>query len=314
MRTLPRIVFLGTPDFAGDLLLDIQANHLAQILGVWTKPSLPRGRGKKVWDSKIVRLCREQGISLFQTSKINQPQQVAHLRALGVDLALIVAYGQIIKADFFGLPTYGSFNLHFSLLPKYRGASPIQSALLNGETHSGLTLQKINEKMDEGDIVLQRSFDIEGLHQKALFEKSTEEAKCLLRDFFSAFPDCLKHLRRQDPSQATYCKKIDKHSGRIGRDTCVLELTRKLRAFYPWPGTFFYLEGKRFEILAIKEAQPTKAAPGTLVRTGKKELWLTLTDGSVALTKIKREGKKALDIVSFLNGTKLAFPLRIDQD
>ncbi len=310
-KKIPSIVFLATPDFTGDILNHIIKNQLANVKALWTKPAKPQGRGKIIKPSRLIQIAEDNNIICHQPDKIAHTDNLNLLRKLDVDLAFVVAYGQILKSGFFTLPKWGTYNLHFSLLPKYRGASPIQTAISSGEERTGITLQEINEKMDEGDVVLQHSLDIKGLKAGEVFVKCSEVALELITKFFQDVPFYQKRKKPQNNSLATYCFKLEKESGWIRATDSLHIINQKLLAFDPWPGVYVNSGEDRFQILALGEKRPTALAPGFLSKEGTK-LWLTLIDGQVEITQIKRKGKKALFGLDFLNGCKLNFPIKID--
>ena len=308
----PSIVFLATPDFAADILSHIIKNELATVKALWTKPDKPRGRGqnKAIKPNRLVQVAQDNNIPYYQVDKIKS-DDVDLLRKLAVDLALVVAYGQILKPDFFTLPKWGTYNIHFSLLPKYRGASPIQTAILAGEEITGITLQQINQKMDEGDVVLQSSFDIRGLKAGQVFIKSSTVTLELMNEFFQNAPFYIEKKKLQNSSMATYCFKLEKHSGWIRDGDKIQTVNRKLLAFDTWPGIYISSGEDRFQLLAFGEQRPLMRSAGFLDKEGKK-LWLTLSDGQIEITRLKRKGKKTLSSLDFLNGYKMNFPIKID--
>jgi len=203
-------------------------------------------------------------------------------------------------------------NLHFSLLPKHRGASPVQASILNGDTISGITLQAINEKMDEGEVILQRSFSIKNMNAPSVFDLALKETDILFTEFFQALEGHLSNKLAQNPSEATYCRKISKESGKIELSDSIYLIEKRFRAYDPWPGVFFYLDGIKYEIKGISEIisnNPSK--PGLLDTYNSKFLSLSLKDGYVIIDRIKKEGKKEMDTASFLNGSKITFPILI---
>ena len=223
---------------------------------------------------------------------------------------------------FFTIPKWGTYNIHFSLLPKYRGASPIQSAILAGEKQTGITLQIINEKMDAGDVILQSSFDIRDLKAPLVFEKSTLVSLKIISEFLKNVPKNLEGRKPQSHHLATYCSKIEKDSGRLRINDTAENVVKKFLAFDPWPGIYFTFKGERFQILDLEKIKHLAHEEHSSKRTSKKyfgyvhtkggNLFLTLKDGTLMIKCIKRQGRKALTARDFLNGCHLHFPFKID--
>lgn len=285
---------------------------MARPLAAFTKPGKPQGRGLEVRETRLDAFCKSQNIPLFKPDKASTPENEKILSDLAPDLLFVIAFGQILKPSFYEIPKYGAFNLHFSLLPKYRGASPITSAILDGAAEIGLTIQKINEKMDEGDVALQTVFPAEGLRAPAVFEKSVKESIPLLESFFSGGPETFTHLKKQNAAEATYCTKIQKESGRIFADSKLVLVERMLRAYDPWPGVFLEAEGKRLRILELggKKMSAEKES-GFVERTDKWELSLVLPDGRAVIETIQPEGKRAMAARDYLNAQRAGFRWKI---
>lgn len=285
---------------------------MARPLAAFTKPGKPQGRGLEVRETRLDTFCGSQGIPLFKPDKASTPENEKILSDLAPDLLFVIAFGQILRPSFYQIPKYGAFNLHFSLLPKYRGASPITSAILDGREEIGLTIQKINEKMDEGDVALQSVFPIQGLRAPAVFEKSVRESIPLLESFFSGAPGTFTNLKKQNAAEATYCTKTQKESGRISPDSHLVQVERMLRAYDPWPGIFLDAEGKRYRILELGEKKvSTEKEYGFVERTDKWELSLVLPDGRASIEKIQPEGKRAMPARDFLNAQPAGFRWKI---
>jgi methionyl-tRNA formyltransferase len=314
LTSKPSIVFIGTPDFSGEILEHIYNSGIAEVKAVFTMPSRKSGRGRKLTASRIVRFCIEQNIKLYQPENINDSENIIILKTITPDMCFISAYGKIIKKAFFEIPKYGTFNLHFSLLPQYRGASPVQMALLHGNKVSGLTIQQIEEKMDTGAISKQVQFSIQDMFLQEMFDICVVHAKTLLTDFFNDFPASVETLAPQDHTKATYCSKLEKGSGLISIQMTAENAYNMIRAYTPWPGVYFYVNGKRYVITNAKICnEKVSAVSGTLVKQDKHRLLLILQDSMLEIINIKPENKKELNAAAFLNGSKLEFPVEIDK-
>ncbi len=256
--------------------------------------------------------CIQENIPVFFPDRVSTPENEAILSGLQPDLLVVIAFGQILKPSFYNLPRYGAFNLHFSLLPKYRGASPVPASILNGDTESGITIQKISEKLDEGDIARQVAFDIRGLNATKVFEKSIAASLPLFEKFFAEAPESFSSLIKQDAAKATYCGKIQKESGHISAQASLLQTGRMLRAFDPWPGIFLVAEGRRIQVVELGECKmEAQKEWGFVERTNKWEMTLVLADGRAAITKLKPEGKRVMTDREYLNSHPASFRWKI---
>ncbi len=311
------IVFLASAAFSAEVLEFILQHSLANVKVIWTKNETIQKRNQAHSHSKIIFLAKEKKIPFFCPSSITS-EDILSLKKIKVDLGLVISYGLILPKNFFSIPKYGMFNVHFSILPKYRGASPIQSVIIKGEETTGISIQKINEKMDQGDISMKDSFEIKDKTAPQVFDLATKKTKHLLQTFFKTAPGSFLNLSSQDHSQASYCFKIKKEDGRVTPKDNALNIFRKFKAYLPWPGIFFSLKGKKHELLDLifyhqEDTDFSNLPSGTLINKGKKSLLLILKEGVLEVKKIKKENKKALEIPFFLNGFRHSFPIIIDE-
>lgn len=302
-----KIVFFGSPDIAARSLKKIlQRGHDVGL--IITQPDKPAGRGKKPTPSPVKVFAQEQNIPVYQPLKIRQdPQALQKMEEVEPDLNVVVAYGQIIPASLIYFPKYNSINLHFSLLPKYRGASPVPWAILNGERTTGVTVFELNERMDEGDILAKREVEIfHGEYAYELESRLAETGAELLCQTIERI-DTIPHTK-QDHSQATYAPLLKKEDGRIDWTKDAASVDRKVRAFTPWPSAFTYYGDKRIKILkgrAQKKASPL-FSPGEILEVKKEGLEVGCGDKGVYLVEeLQREGKKALSGYAFTLGTRI---------
>lgn len=317
------IGYLGSPQFSA-LLLDYLVsalNHLVCVKAVWTNPPKQAGRGTTKKPTPVSKCAKALGIDVIEKSIISQ-DDVHTVKEKQIDLLLVVAYGSILPKDFFASPKFGSYNIHFSLLPAYRGASPIQSAILAGEGQSGITLQKIAKKLDSGAIVMQQKFPIKNCNFEKVLELSLQSSKEMLKEFFSSPSIADWPLVEQKESQATYCRKLKKTDGKIGAlDSCAT-FGKKLLAHSPWPGLFFTVHNQKIEVfdyLPVCDNSTNnfdvflKHMPaGCLFVDEKGRLLLVLVDGVVNITRLKRAGKKEMDASEFVRGYQKKLPAFID--
>jgi len=300
-----KIVFFGSPASALPSLQRIrEAGHSIEL--VITQPDKPTGRGKKLMPCPVKKMALDLNIPVYQPSRIKKDATALEkLKDIQPDLNVVVAYGQIIPSSIIYLPKFNSVNVHFSLLPKYRGASPVQWALLNGEDKTGITLFELNEKMDEGDILTQEEIDILPSENAADLEARLAQigAELLVKTIDGI--DKIKP-RKQDHSQATYASKLSKEDGRIDWTKDSLRIERQLRAFTPWPSTFAFIGEKRIKIhkgkSMDKPASPSSSY-GEIVEIRKEGIEVRCGEQSVFLIeRLQPENRKIMDAYAFSLG------------
>ncbi len=302
-----RTVFFGSPASALPSLNKLlEAGHSIEL--IITQPDKPSGRGKKLMSSAVKKVALELNIPFYQPLKIRKdPVALEKIKDIQPDVNIVVAYGQIIPSSIIYLPWHNSVNVHFSLLPKYRGASPVQWALLNGEEKTGITIFELNEKMDEGDILAQEEVEILPEENAAELEARLAQkgADLLIRTI--AQIDKLAH-RPQDHSQTTYAPKLRKEDGRIDWTKDAIQIERQVRAFAPWPAAFAFLQNKRiiFHKGRKKEGMAQPCSPGEILGVKKEGIEICCGKGSVYLIEILQpEGKKKMDAYSFCLGSRI---------
>ena len=297
---------MGTPSFAvPSLERAVAAGH--NVVAVFTQPDRPKGRGHKDAMPPVKEAALRLGLPVHQPERVRRPEIVEQLRALAPEAMVVVGYGQIIPKTILDIPPQGIINVHASLLPKYRGAAPIQWALARGETRTGVTTMRINEGLDTGDMLLKWETAI-GSDENAVElsqRLAVAGAELLVRTLAE-----LATIRPepQDDSQATYAPILKKEDGKIDWQLSAQEILNRIRGFEPWPGGYGFLRGQRLQIwtAAIGEM---KLSPGTL-RTAHHKLYAGCgRDESIELREIQLEGKKRMPVAAFLNG----FPLSGDE-
>ncbi|MFP4081936.1 MAG: methionyl-tRNA formyltransferase [Candidatus Aminicenantes bacterium] len=303
-----RIVFFGSPPSALPCLKNIlKAGHTVEL--VITQPDRPSGRGKKLTPSAVKAFARVQGIPCFQPPSIkNNAAAVEKIKRVRPDLNVVVAYGQIIPSSIIYLPPYNSVNVHFSLLPKYRGASPVQWAILKGEKKTGVTIFELNHKMDEGDILSQQEVAIRpGESAGELMDRLAEKGAQLLLETLANI-DKIKPLQ-QDHSQATYAPRLRKKDGKICWEKDALSIERQVRALNPWPSAFTFIDGKRIKILRGEKvhAEVHKPhLPGEILSLRKEGIEVYCGKGSVFLIQnLQPENRNPMNAYSFSLGGKI---------
>jgi methionyl-tRNA formyltransferase len=301
-----KLVFMGTPAFAAPSLeCMVAAGH--QVAAVFTQPDRPKGRGHKESMSPVKQAALGMGLMVHQPERIRAPEVVAHLRALNADAMVVVGYGQIIPKAILELPQQGIINVHASMLPKYRGAAPIQWAIARGETRTGVTTMRINEGLDTGDILLQSETTI-GPEENAV-ELSRRLALAgaeLLVRTLAELPAI--RPRAQDETQASYAPILTKENGKIEWGLSAQEILNRMRGFDPWPGAYGFLRGHRLHICSAALAEPV-LRPGVLWVRDRKLFAGCGSGESIELREVQLEGKKRMPAAAFLNG----FPIGSDE-
>lgn len=303
-----RLVFMGTPEFAVPSLR-VLLNGEDPVVGVVTQPDQPAGRGMSLHAPPIKALATSHNVPVFQPTKLRVPGVLEQLQAWQPDLIVVAAYGKILSTSILTLPPLGCINVHASLLPKYRGAGPIQWAIARGETETGITIMGISKRMDSGDILLQKMIPIAHndtggtLHDKLaqLGAEALKEAISLLKHgHLVAHP--------QNEAEATYAPLIKKEDGRIDWSQNAVTIERRIRAFNPWPSAYTTLSGKLLKIIAarVEEALPhSSIVPGTVIEITPVSLSVATGAGVLSLIEVQLEGKRRLPVEEFLKGHRL---------
>ncbi len=307
-----RTVFMGTPDFA---LQTLQGLIVAgcNMVGVYTQPDRPKGRGKQLAAPPIKELAQKHEIPVFQPLKLRQPEAVAELEALAPDLIVVVAYGQILPKSVLEIPAHGCINVHASLLPKYRGAAPINKAIIDGETETGITTMYMDVGLDTGDMLIKKSLTIGAdetageLHDRlaALGRETMEET---LRQL------CAGSLQRevQNDELSTYASMMKKEDGRIDWNQSAQEIHNHVRGLDPWPGAYTSLNG---ELLKLAETSPESATgdePGRVMTADKDGVCVACGKGSLRIKQLQLAGRKRLAAADFLRGCPLQPGAKMD--
>ncbi len=302
-----RIIFFGSPAAALPFLERLlEAGHKIEF--VITQPDKPSGRGKAPTAPPIKVFALKRGIPVLQPAKIRQDEKVLEtIKKSDPDINIVVAYGQIIPASIIYLPRFKSINVHFSLLPKYRGAAPVQWAILSGEKKTGVTIFELNEKMDEGDILASEETSI--LERENSWQLETRLAHIGATRLLNLLPG-IQDIRPipQDHAQASYAPRLKKEQGRMDWSKDALSVDRMVRALTPWPGAFTFLRGQRILIHAGRSLADSGLCglPGQVLETKKDGIAVCCGHGGVfVIERLQQENKKALDSAEFLRGAKI---------
>ena len=301
-----KIVFMGTPDFAvGALEALVEAGH--EVVAVVTQPDKPKGRGKEMQQTPVKACALKYNIEVFQPVKIKTPEAVEVLRGYDADLFVVAAFGQILSKEILDMPKFGCVNIHASLLPKYRGAAPIQWAILEGEKETGVTIMQMNEGLDTGDMLTKVIVPIEENDTgESLFDKLAQAGAKLLVETIPQMEAGTLKPEPQDDSLSTYAKMIKKEMGLIDWKKEAVVLERLVRGMNSWPSAYTHFNGKTLKIWeAGVENAETTAEPGTVVEVTKNNIKVQTGQDLLVLKQIQLEGKKRMDVAAFLLGYKV---------
>src|SRR6266851_6686910 len=307
-----RIVFCGTPSFAVPTLKHLLAQIDFEIVGVITQPDRPRGRGQEVSFSPAKEAALAANVAVHQPEKIRAPESEALLQKLAPDCVVIIAYGQIIPARLLPIPNLGWINLHASLLPKYRGAAPINWAIVNGETRTGVTTMRIDAGMDTGEMLLQREIEI-GPQETApeLAARMSESGAPIMAETLRGLAAGSIAPKPQEHAEASYAPMLKKEDGRIDWKRPAKEIYNRMRGFAPWPGAYTTFRGQSCQVWGEPVSKEGNsglaggAAPGNLF-VEKNELFVLCGDTTVLrVGLVQVEGRKPVKAADFANGARL---------
>ncbi len=299
------VVFFGTSDFAVPSLKALHEDERFFVKAVVTQPDRPVGRKQKIQKSAVKLMAEELKIDVYQFDSIKNPEAIDVLKDLKADIHVVVSYGQIIPQAVLDIPKHGSINVHGSILPKYRGASPIAGAIAAGERETGVTIMIMDAKMDHGPIlkIAEEEIRLDDTTESLSPRLAKLGAKILPQTIFDYISGDLKP-REQNHDEATFVKILSRESGRIDFEKPAQDIERMVRAFTPWPGTFFELDGKRVKVLKAELGLESDKQPGTrFVHEGFPAVACG-NNTSLLLSEVQPEGKTAMSGVDFLRGNK----------
>ena len=300
-----RIVFMGTPDFAVGSLQALCESGKHEILAVVTQPDRPKGRGNKLLQTPVKEYALEQGLTVYQPQKAKNPEFVELLHELQPELIVVAAFGQFLSKEILELPKYGCINVHASLLPKYRGAAPIQYAIIKGEKESGVTIMQMDIGMDTGAMLDKVVVPIaENTTMGELHDALREQGATLLLQVIDKIAAGTAVAEPQDNEQATYATLLDRSMEHIDWSKTAQEVHNLIRGFNPAPSTFTKLpNGKSLKIWGSKmTGKSSAAAAGTVIETGKHSFFVACGEGVLEITEVQPESKKRMPAQVFLNG------------
>jgi methionyl-tRNA formyltransferase len=301
-----RVVFLGTPEFAVPSLQALAQAH--EVAAVFTQPDRPKGRGNQLAESPVKSAAKQLGIPLYQPERIRRPENVELLAALQAEMMIVVGYGQIIPQTIIDLPRYGILNVHASLLPKYRGAAPIQWAIANGETKTGVTIMQIDAGLDTGDMLLKAAVEI-GPDDTAtsLSAWLAPLGANLLLTAIEQIAGGVEQRERQNAADASMAPILKKEDAWVDWQCPAWKLRNRLRGFTPWPGVHTTFRGQQLSITQARTAEPASGlTPGVLKAENRRVLVGCGENTALELLEIQLAGKKRMTAEALLNGYKFS--------
>ena len=301
------IIFAGTPDFAAQHLQAlIDSPH--NVIAVYTQPDKPAGRGKKLQASPVKQLAEQHQILVYQPKSLRKPETQAELTALQADVMVVVAYGLILPQAVLDAPTYGCLNVHGSLLPRWRGAAPIQRAIWAGDKQTGVTIMQMDAGLDTGDMLHKVFCDIDLQDTSAdLYHKLAEIALNALIEVLNHLTDGTFIAEPQDDTQSNYAEKLSKEEAKLDWQLSAGQLERNIRAFNPWPMAYLQLTDEQGNPQTLKVYQATvlpsvSQTPGTIISADKNGIQIATADGVLNLLQLQPAGKKPMSAQDLLNG------------
>lgn len=298
-----KIVFMGTPDFASGVLESIiEAGH--EVVLAVTQEDKPKGRGKEIAFTPVKETAIKHNIPVFQPKKVKTEDSIEKLREYDADVFVVVAYGQIVSKEILDMPRLGCINVHASLLPKYRGAAPIQWAVIEGEKYTGVTTMKMDEGIDTGDIIETSIYELkEDETGGSLFDRLMELGGELIVSTLSKLESGTATFTKQDHSKSTHTRMLNKQMGCIDFSKSALELERLIRGLNPWPSAYTSFNNKTLKIWKAEVVNDNMSKnPGEVVKVTKDELYIQTGNGILSVIELQLEGKKRMYIKDFLSG------------
>lgn len=307
-----RAVYMGTPEIAATVLKSVLASR-HEVVAVVTQPDKPKGRGHEMAFPPVKEVALAAGIPVLQPQRAREEAFIEELKALNPDIILVAAYGKLLPKAILDMPKFGCINVHASLLPKYRGASPIQWAVLNGDEKSGVTIMHMAEEMDTGDIIMTEEVVLsEDETAGTLHDKLAEIGGPLLITAMDALETGRAPRIRQNHEEATYVKMLDKTMGNLDFSMPAVQLERWIRGLNPWPTAYTKLEGKMFKLWKAEIISQEEIAkfskdfePGMVIAVGKDSFDVLTGEGALRICELQMEGKRKMTAEEFLRGFKL---------
>lgn len=302
-----KIVFMGTPEYAvGALEALIGAGH--EITAAVTQPDKAKGRSGSLQYSPVKECALKHGIPVFQPERVKRPEAVETLRSYEADVFVVAAFGQILSREILDMPRLGCLNIHASLLPRYRGASPIQHAIIDGEERTGITIMQMDAGIDTGDILYQKELPIDRRDtSQSLYDKLTVLGGQTIVEALKLLEQGMLVPRKQQEEEGSYVKMITKEMGRIDFSRDALSIERLVRGMTPWPSAYTFFRGKQMKIweAAALEGDVSGLAAGTVSAVGKEDFTVVTGRGFLQIRELQLEGKKRMSAHDFLLGMRV---------
>ncbi len=304
-----RVLFFGSAAFSIPLLEGLARDTRFEVIGIVTQPDRPVGRKGTLTPPPIKTAGLQLGLKIYQYESVKTPEVIEELKELNPDILIVASFGQIMPQALLDMAPRGAINFHWSLLPKYRGASPIQAALINGEEKTGATIMLMDAKMDHGAILAQFEEPINTDDTSdTLYHRLGTIGAPLLADTVIKYAEGTITPTEQDHSQATFVKLLSRDDGKLDSlNYTATELERRVRAYQPWPGTFIELQGKRLKILVASVGKTTNATPGSTIEQDQLPTIICKNGSALHLQEVQPEGKTQMSGASFLQGQRSLF-------
>ena len=311
----PAVVFMGTPSFSVPFL-DALLKSGRRVAGVFAQPDKPRGRGQRLALPPVKEFAVEYNLPVFQPGRLADPAVIEQIKKIHPEYIVVVAYGKIVPAEILRIPEKGCINVHASLLPEYRGASPIQWAIIEGRTYTGVTTMVMAETLDTGDILLQEEIGINRSDTAGgLSIKLSEIGVRLLVRTLDGLDRGEIVPRPQDHAKATYAPLLKKENGLIGWGTASEDIFNKIRGFDPWPGAYTFYKGGRWGVwrAEVFEKRDSTHSPGEIIGAQPEGIVVATGDGALKVTEIQAEGKRRMPVAEYLRGHKVEKGVILDR-
>ena len=308
-----KLIFMGTPDFSvGTLEALIAAGH--EITLVVSQPDKPKGRGHELAPTPVKETALKHGLKVFQPKRLKDPETIKTLEETPADAIVVIAFGQIVPASILHMKKYGCINVHGSLLPKYRGAAPIQWAVIDGERESGVTIMQMDEGLDTGDMLLKGSVVLDEKETSgSLFDKLSALGASLCVEALEKLEKGDLTPEKQGESPTEYARMLTKEMGELDFSRDAVTLERLIRGFNPWPSAYTRLGDKTLKIWAadVCEKQEPESQPGTVTEVAKQDFTVACGEGALKITELQLQGKKRMDAAAFLRGYHLEAGMKL---
>ena len=301
-----KIIYMGTPDFAVEAL-EALASSRHEVTAVFTQPDKPKGRGKAMQFTPVKEVALRENIPVYQPKKVRDPEVIQKIRELAPDVLVVVAFGQIIPQEILDIAPYGCINVHGSLLPKYRGAAPIQWAVINGEPVSGVTTMQMDEGLDTGDMIMKTEIVLDEKETGgSLHDKLAEAGAKLCVETLKAVEDGTAVRTKQGETGTDYAKQLNKKMGDIDWTKPAVEIERLIRGLNPWPSAYTSWSDKTMKIWEAEVLDKESGqAPGTVAEVDKKTFAVQTGKGMLKILSLQLPGKKRMDTDAFLRGNQI---------